>query len=390
MKKILLFFLILDLYASKMDNNAKKLEQSEYEKKQISKKLEDLADEIISGEKKLNEINDKVNKTSIVTKQLQELVNAQNVELDNYKNKNEELVKSKDELSNKLVDIIARDFAYNVIVSNKFADSSDSVISTEVFRNLSDILNKELSQIAKDYDRTLEKIDYKQKKINEISTNITNYQKQSNELISLKKRQENLINKQKNDEKIYKKRLADIQKQQEEIRKTLEKLKIVDNKKQVENNKNNTNIKHSNVKHSSNLNYDVKVSNYSGKKTIAPLDDFRVKRYFGDYTDPLYKIKIFNENVVLSSNVNDAKVKVVLDGKVVFANDTQVLDKVVIVEHANGIHTIYAHLSKFSEFAKVGSIVKKGNVIGRVEKDLSFEVTQKNYHINPLDLISVK
>lgn len=390
MKKILLFFLILDLYASKMDNNAKKLEQSEYEKKQISKKLEDLADEIISGEKKLNEINDKVNKTSILTKQLQELVNAQNVELDNYKNKNEELVKSKDELSNKLVDIIARDFAYNVIVSNKFADSSDSVISTEVFRNLSDILNKELSQIAKDYDRTLEKIDYKQKKINEISTNITNYQKQSNELISLKKRQENLINKQKNDEKIYKKRLADIQKQQEEIRKTLEKLKIVDNKKQVENNKNNTNIKHSNVKHSSNLNYDVKVSNYSGKKTIAPLDDFRVKRYFGDYTDPLYKIKIFNENVVLSSNVNDAKVKVVLDGKVVFANDTQVLDKVVIVEHANGIHTIYAHLSKFSEFAKVGSIVKKGNVIGRVEKDLSFEVTQKNYHINPLDLISVK
>ena len=36
------------------------------------------------------------------------------------------------------------------------------------------------------------------------------------------------------------------------------------------------------------------------------------------------------------------------------------------------------------------AIVQKGYVIGRVKDDLTFEVTQKNYHIDPLELISLK
>lgn len=79
--------------------------------------------------------------------------------------------------------------------------------------------------------------------------------------------------------------------------------------------------------------------------------------------------------------------KNVLDGKVIYAKDTAVLDKVVIVENRYGIHTIYAHLSKIAPTIKVGRKIKKGYIIGKVERDLTFEVTQKNYHINPLELI---
>ncbi len=93
---------------------------------------------------------------------------------------------------------------------------------------------------------------------------------------------------------------------------------------------------------------------------------------------------------MLRSNEPDAKVKSVLAGTVVFAKDTPILDKVVIVENSDGIHTIYAHLDKIAPTIKVGSKIKKGYVIGRVKQDLTFEVTQKNYHINPLDLISLK
>ncbi|WP_298021789.1 hypothetical protein, partial [uncultured Campylobacter sp.] len=32
----------------------------------------------------------------------------------------------------------------------------------------------------------------------------------------------------------------------------------------------------------------------------------------------------------------------------------------------------------------------KGYIIGRIGSDLTFEVTQQNYHINPLDLISLR
>uniref|UniRef100_UPI00263A1100 murein hydrolase activator EnvC family protein n=1 Tax=uncultured Campylobacter sp. TaxID=218934 RepID=UPI00263A1100 len=106
--------------------------------------------------------------------------------------------------------------------------------------------------------------------------------------------------------------------------------------------------------------------------------------------DPIYNIKIFNESVVLSANSADAKVKSVFNGKVVFAKETAMLDKVVIIENPNGIHTIYAHLSQIAPTVKVGAKVQKGYVIGRVQRDLTFEVTQKNYHIDPLELISPK
>ena len=127
---------------------------------------------------------------------------------------------------------------------------------------------------------------------------------------------------------------------------------------------------------------------YSGARTIAPLDSYTVKQKFGNYVDPIYNIKIFNEAVILRSTTPDAKVKSVLNGKVVFAKATPMLENVVIIENENGIHTIYAHLSQIAPTVKVGSLVQKGYVIGRVRNDLTFEVTQRNYHIDPLEMIS--
>ncbi|MBT0878738.1 MULTISPECIES: peptidoglycan DD-metalloendopeptidase family protein [unclassified Campylobacter] len=383
MKKLLIVLFSLSLFANQIENNTKKLEQTQNEKEQISKKLEDLASEIIEGEQKLKEINEKVKKTSNITAELQELVNAQNGELNTFITQNKELMKDKEKLGAKLVEIIAKDFSYDLIAPKDLIDSSMSIVSIEVLNTLSEVLNNELYKISKDYARTQQQIDYKQKKISEMNVNIDNYKKQAKELSELKKRQENLISKQKQDEKIYKQRLTNLQKQQDEIRATLAKLKIIENEKSNKKSSQTTQVKHSDT-----LSYDGKVAKYTGAKTIAPLVDFSVKQKFGDYIDPIYKLKIFNENVVLRSNTPDANVRVVFDGKVVFANDTAVLDKVVIVEHANGIHTIYAHLSKFSKLAKVGEVLKKGNIVGKVERDLTFEVTQKNYHINPLELIN--
>ena len=133
-----------------------------------------------------------------------------------------------------------------------------------------------------------------------------------------------------------------------------------------------------------------RVKKYTGAKTSAPLNGAFVKRNFGNYNDPVYNIKIFNENIVLGSKSSDTQVKSVLAGKVDFAKDTAVLDKVVILEHSGGIHTIYAHLSQIAPTIKVGSSIKKGYVLGRINSELTFEVTQQNYHINPLDLISLK
>ena len=132
-----------------------------------------------------------------------------------------------------------------------------------------------------------------------------------------------------------------------------------------------------------------KTYNYRGSKTISPLYNARVIKRFGTYTDPIYKIKIFNESITLKSNKFNAKVKNVLNGKVVFAGKSSMLGKVVVVEHSRKIHTVYAGLSKIAPTIHVGSKIKKGYVVGKVSRKLIFQATKNSKHINPLQLIKL-
>jgi septal ring factor EnvC (AmiA/AmiB activator) len=128
---------------------------------------------------------------------------------------------------------------------------------------------------------------------------------------------------------------------------------------------------------------------YKGGKTISPIDGARVVKRFGTYVDPIYKIKIFNESVTLKAPVPDAKVKNVLNGKVVFAGQTSMLGKVVVVAHAHKLHTVYAGLSKIAPTVKVGSKLRQGYVVGKVKSKLLFQATKNSKHINPLKLIRI-
>jgi murein DD-endopeptidase MepM/ murein hydrolase activator NlpD len=126
---------------------------------------------------------------------------------------------------------------------------------------------------------------------------------------------------------------------------------------------------------------------YRGARTIAPIAHARVIKRFGTYVDPIYKIKIFNDNVVLKAPKSGAKVRNVLNGKVVYIGKNSMLGKVVIIEHGNRLHTIYAALDRISPLLKTGSRVKKGAVIGRIKRKLIFQATQNSKYINPLRLI---
>ena len=128
---------------------------------------------------------------------------------------------------------------------------------------------------------------------------------------------------------------------------------------------------------------------YKGSKTISPLPGCRLVKRFGTYIDPIYKIKIFNESVTLRAPVANAKVKNVLNGKVVFAGKSSMLGKVVVVAHNGRIHTVYAGLSKIAPTIHVGAKIRKGYVVGKVSHKLMFQATKNSKHINPLKLISI-
>lgn len=129
---------------------------------------------------------------------------------------------------------------------------------------------------------------------------------------------------------------------------------------------------------------------YTGKKAGAPLDSYSIEQAFGDYIDPAYKIKVFNNGVVLKSKQNDAQVYNVMDGKVIYAEEMPGLKKVVVVEHANNMHTIYSMLDKIAPTLKKGFVVKRGYVIGRVHERLNLEIVQNKKHINPIEVITKK
>ncbi len=170
-------------------------------------------------------------------------------------------------------------------------------------------------------------------------------------------------------------------KEEEERRLAFEREKAQKSYKKVKLDKNLPKVK----KHASSYEA-VKTKKYRGVKTIAPLDSYTITKKYGTYTDPVYGIKIFNESISLRPKSANAKVKTVFNGKVIYADKTAVLDNIVIVEHKNGLHTIYANLSKIPSNVKKGKKVKKGTTIGRVKDELIFEVTQKSFHINPIRL----
>ena len=110
---------------------------------------------------------------------------------------------------------------------------------------------------------------------------------------------------------------------------------------------------------------------------------------FGTYVDPVYKIKIYNESITLQAPQEDAKVQNVLNGQIVYAGESSMLGKVVVVEHSGRMHTVYAGLSKIAPNIVKGRKIKQGYVVGKVNSKLVFQATKDSKHIDPLRLISI-
>lgn len=402
MRHFFVLFLILCFVGGLSADTQKKIkQQSNYLnskgrlEKRITRKLQDVAYEIIKKSKSINALDNKIKNLNASIVQNGTIIIQRKKILNSLLDNNKELSKQKKDLEKKIIEIIAKDFSYFLISDKNYIETRDSILIEEIMDRMDIIMRKEYSQIAKNYEKINKNIFVHKRKIDSIRSQIRNSTKDKEKLVLLKKKKESTIKKLNKTKLRYRNRLVRLSRERSSIRATLEKLKILKKSedlkalrsKEIRRRKSKSNKL--SVRQIGSSYQTSKVKRYRGRKTIAPLASFIVKRKFGNYVDPIYNIKIFNESITLESKISNAKVKNVLNGKVVFAKDTSVLNKVIIIENANGIHTIYAHLSQIAPTVRVGKKIRKGYVIGRVSSDLTFEVTQKNYHINPLDLIKV-
>jgi len=380
----------------KITEKTKTLHDTMATEKKIQGKLQDVASEIVAEEKAIETIKEKIESLTQMILQSQNVVERKYEYLEKLTKDTQLLSSQKKALEDKIIKIIAEDFAFYLISDSEYMDNEDGVLVDEVLKKMDIIIRKEFGKLANDYKQVNEQIYTQSQEVKNIRAEIQSAKNKHDELLGLEKKKESSIVALNAKKESYKKQLDTIEKERDEIRATLEQLKIIkvqeESKlladKNAKRDKSPSAVGDSGVKQIGSSYQNSNVKKYTGAKTIAPLEEYSVKRRFGDYVDPIYKIKIFNESVVLSSSKPDATVQSVLAGKVIFAKDTASLQKVVIVENSDEIHTIYAHLSKIAPTIQVGQKIKKGYVLGRVENDLTFEVTQKNYHIDPLELIS--
>ncbi|MDA3056500.1 MULTISPECIES: murein hydrolase activator EnvC family protein [unclassified Campylobacter] len=438
MKKILFLALALNLVFSapntkdKIEQTTQNLAKSQKEEKKLSQKIDEIADEILKEQNDAKKQDGELKELSKIVLELQEKHASEEKEVEKLNSQNAFLLNTQSDLENKIIDAISKELSFDLVSDINLTKSSDSIIADEVLNLLGDIMSNELSALMKDYENNKNLIDEQDKKIQTIKASMQDYNKKKDDLSQKRKLQEQKLANLKKNKDEYAKKLEKLSNEQDEIRKALEELKIINDKEEREKaekaekerlaklekerkkaeekaKKEGKKVEEifssepepviedervakidKKVKQYGSSYQASRVKKYTGAKTISPISGAYVKRNFGNYKDPVYNIKIFNENIVLGSKSSDTQVKSVLAGKVVFAKDTAVLDKVVILEHSGGIHTIYAHLSQIAPTIKVGSSIKKGYVLGRINSELTFEVTQQNYHINPLDLISLK
>jgi murein DD-endopeptidase MepM/ murein hydrolase activator NlpD len=277
--------------------------------------------------------------------------------------------------------------------------TSESVMMKEVYGVYAKKNSEEIELLKREILTLEDKKESLSRKELSIEKAIKDYVGQRQEYKEKKVRQDKLVRELARDKAIYKKRFERIKSRRKKIEKKLASLKFIKSDAQKAARAKALALKRASEPKASTETVSTKsvevapspapqIATYTKRKTISPLKGARLIKKFGTYTDPIYKFKIFNKSVTLKAPHAGSKVRTVLSGKVVFAeNSGGMLGKVVIVEHANSIHTIYAKLSRLAPGIRVGKKLSKGSIIGKVDKSLMFEVTKNNKHLSPMNLI---
>lgn len=438
-RKLLILSLLLPLFLTastksiekKIRSNKQILQKNESAQKKKNLQIKILARQISNQNKELTKLEKDIQEVNEDIKQQESKLIDAKKELNSLQRNSKTLIKEKKQNEEEIVKTIIEDFSSSIALKLANQSSENELIDTEIYTILSQGSKDQILKLNNSYELLTQNKKANQNKIKKLSSYITKRKKKKKELNSLKtKHSKSLVNLEKK-HKAYQRELKSTLKKQDSLKNLLGKLNILKKEeiikekkariarakklaaakkraarkkaksKKSKSSKEDYSVEDTrNSKYAKNLDIDVrmlgsstsgvKISRYRGKKTIAPLDSFKVVKKFGKYYDPVYKIKLFNESMVLKTKKPQAKVKSIFNGKIVYAKkNAGMLENVVIIQHKNGLHTIYSHLDRISPSLKVGRWIKKGYVVGRVNNTLTFQATKNEAHVNPKDLFKI-
>jgi len=397
----ILLFSLLEAATSvdaKIKNTSNKITSQSKNYKNINKKMSQNARAILKQKKEIIKQKKYLKELKEELSQKESSYVANKHQLNTLSKTQRGLKYDSEKLEQELVFTIAQSVSLSIILEEDYTASEESLIEFEVFKIMLKNSKIKIKELNAAFYVNSKNINILGEQSSYLEVEIATIDSKRKSLIRVQAKNKKDLKSLQVAKNSYKKSLKKLLKKQDTLKQTLAKLNIIKideikkakeeaarakafREKSVISDNNLPTVK----KHGSSYQA-VKTRKYKGPKTIAPFSPYKITKKYGTYTDPIYGIKVFNESISLKPSHKNAKVKTVFNGKVIYADKTAVLDNIVIIEHKNGLHTIYANLSQISPNIKKGKRIKKGYTIGRVSDELIFEVTQKSYHINPIRL----
>ncbi len=396
---ILLSFLAYESDAAKIDERIQKTAAQLNEAKQtfssLNAKLEITANKIMQQRQVVGKQQQHLNVLLTELQSKEHIYQSSKMSLQQLEAQQNQLIKTQNDIEQRLVFAIARNTSISLLINDDRAKEADAIITEEALKLHLKQINQEIKELNTIFGANAERIAALSNQTTILKQSISVIDKQKQQVLATKQQNEKAIALLEKEKNTYKRSLDRILNQQRSLQKTLASLNIIKMEALKPKKappplvapKPGQKAVPEDVKHAVAQYQPSKTAAYSGERTIAPLDGYVVTKRFGPYTDPIYGIKIHNDSVSLRPTQPDAMVKTVFNGKIILAKPTAMLENVIIIEHDNGLHTIYAHLDKIAPTVEVGKRVKQGSIIGRVGRELMFQVTQRNAHINPLEVI---
>ncbi|NLO16793.1 MAG: peptidoglycan DD-metalloendopeptidase family protein [Arcobacter butzleri] len=408
--------------------NQNVLAQSQNIQSETNIKIQLLAKEIESQNSELNKVSQEVQKLEQLISQDQNKLISSKDEIALLKKSATTLAEDKKRYEEEIVSTIINEFALSLGIQYSSNKTIDELIDKETYSLLLENTLDEIKKLDTRYHQITQNQVENQKQINKLQSFIDQNEKKRKELaVLLKKQGDNVANlEQKHKE--YQAQLQSIIDKQNELNSLLQKLNII-KKEEVQKEEErakaaqkaqqerqdrlkaeqakattpDTTTIPQNIKSPTLENVDIQVrqigssvkgvetTKYKGSKTISPLSSYEITKRFGKYHDPIYKIELFNDSITMAPKSIDTKVYSVLNGKVVYlkkSNNSS--DNTIIIEHSNGLHTVYSNLEQISPTIEQNKLIKQGYAIGRVKESLVFQAIINSAFVNPVELFGGK
>lgn len=377
--------------------------------KKVELTLEELADKIIREAKNLKKSERELKRLEKETASLEETEADKIARRKALEAEKQEAFEAKKKVERQLVDLVAEQLAQSLVVLETGPASVEDLIAKEIFKALKKMTSEESGKLKHAFVQAQLKIGKLDDQLEEINGKLTLLDDRRKKTTALREKQKKMLAGLEKEKSRYKNRFDALESEKSEAMKILASLNVV-REKAMKDREERTRRENAarpqtplaskelrdaskvEVKQYGSSYQATKRKHYKGQKYKNPLDDnynVALTKKFGPYIDPIYNIKIHNDSVTLEADKTDAIVRNVMDGEVIFAKEVSLLGKVVIVRHRGNLHTIYRGLSTIAPGVEVDRKLRGRSAIGRVDKELIFEVTKDGIPINPLELIDL-